>query len=587
MQAGFRIIKRVLDILQQEERRKLFFLCLMVVGMSLVEFFGVVSILPFISVAMEPGMIHSNVYLSTAYRFLGFSSETTFLVFLGSGSLMILVLGNAFRAFSSFLLLRFSYLQSHFLGERILRTYLYKRYELLMSQNSSDLSKTILAEVSQVVNGIMIPGLRAFGRAVTALALIVLLTWINPVVAFVIAIALSAFYLIIYRLLKGRIQELGKNRIKYNKKRFRVLSEISGGIKELKLMNKEEAYLREFKNPSENVALIQAYSTTIGDLPRYLLEVIVFGGMLSLIIYLIYTQGQSSGISVAALYAFAGYKLMPALQEIFLSATKIRLTLPVLSLVENSLSGEVDRLDQPNNLPVLFNDSVTLRDVSFSYIGATSKTLSSVSIRIKANSTVGIIGPTGSGKTTLVDLVLGLLTPTAGKILIDGIELNEGNIRCWQSYIGYVPQYIYLVDDTIERNIAFGVPVELIDRGQVIRASRLAQLEDFIMNKAPEGYNTVVGERGVRLSGGQRQRIGVARALYHNPRLIVFDEATSALDHETERALMDSIDVLYGKKTILMIAHRFSTLGKADQIIRVSNGSVVDITGEFKVQTLS
>jgi ABC-type multidrug transport system fused ATPase/permease subunit len=273
---------------------------------------------------------------------------------------------------------------------------------------------------------------------------------------------------------------------------------------------------------------------------------------------------------------------MPALQEIFSAVTKIRFTMPVLGLVEKSLNSAPEfasKVGKKQGVLKLKNN-LCLKNISFRYFGSSFDALKNITLVVKANTTVGIVGPTGSGKTTLVDLVLGLLRPSEGKIYIDGEELNQDNLSTWQADIGYVPQSIYLSDDTIERNIAFGVPEHEIDFEQIKKVARLAQIDEFIESQLPKAYKTFVGERGVRLSGGQRQRIGVARALYHGPDLLVFDEATSALDDETEKALIDSIERLSGQKTILMIAHRLSTLERADQTIRIEKGMIVTKTSQ-------
>lgn len=579
MKAGFQVLKRALTLLSERERKKLGLLAIAVVGMSFMELFGIVSILPFMSVATNPETIHENQYLYWAYQTFEFSSENRFLVALGMLALVALVVGNLFRAFSSFLLLRFAQMQVHHLGERVLRSYLYRPYEYFLTQNSSDLTKTVLGEVGQLINGLYVPSLRAFGRACTAVVIIGMLVFLNPEVALVMALVMGAFYFLIYKGLKKTIHNLGESRVAANQKRFRIVNEASGGIKELKLMNKEEVYLKDFSKPSKSFARTQAKNAVIGDLPKYLLEIVAFGGMLSIVIYLIATQGQGKAISMAALYAFAGYKLLPALQQIFIAVTKIRFTLPVLGLVESSLNSRPDMASKDSATDVQsvlkLNNELLLKDVSFRYFGASFDALKNINLAIQTNTTVGIIGPTGSGKTTLVDLVLGLLRSTNGKITIDGQELNSSNLSSWQADIGYVPQSIYLSDDTIEKNIAFGVPTDEVDHEQIKKAACLAQISEFIETQLPQGYQTFVGERGVRLSGGQRQRIGVARALYHEPDLLVFDEATSALDDETERSLMESIEQLSGKKTILMIAHRLSTLKKADRVIRIEKGEIV------------
>ncbi|MFA5583875.1 MAG: ABC transporter ATP-binding protein, partial [Bacteriovoracaceae bacterium] len=501
------------------------------------------------------------------------------LFFLGLVALVALFMSNLIRAYSNYLLIKFAQMQTHYLGYRILKNYLFKPYEFFLTQNSSDLTKLALSEVNQLVGNVFLPLLRSFGRFFSALFILLLIVSINPKVAIAMTLILGGAYSLVFLFFKRKIADLGKVRTIANSLQFKVISEASGGIKEVKLMSKEETYLASFRKPSLEFAHGQTHNAIVGELPKYLLEVIAFGGILSVVLYLIATEGESKAISLASLYALAGYKLMPSLQEIYNSLTKVKFNRPILTAVSKSLDGE----EASNSLTfekreLFFTNEIKLENISFSYSGSAKKAISNVSFSVPILSTVGIVGSTGSGKTTLVDIILGLLTPNEGHILVDGETIDQSNLSSWQSLIGYVPQVIYLSDDTIEANIAFGVPKDQIDHEMVKTAAKLAQIDSFIENNLPEKYLTQVGERGIRLSGGQRQRIGVARALYRNPSLIVFDEATSALDNETEKALMESIESLSGSKTIVMIAHRLSTLEKADRIIHIENGVLKNIT---------
>ena len=570
------VVKRCLALFAHDERKNLYFLTAIVAAMSLVELIGVVSILPFMSVVTNPESIISNKFLFNTYQYFNFQTETGFLLFLGGFALAALVIGNSVRALSSYMLVKFSQMQNHHLGTRILNNYLSQPYEYYLKTNSSDLIKIVLDEVSQFINSIVQPMLKGFARCCTAIFLIAMLVFVNPKVAIIMGLVLGTCYLVLYQLLKKRISSLGKQRVQFNRQRYRIISEVSGGIKEVKLMNHEETYLSEFDNPSEGYAITQSYNSLIGELPKYALEVVAFGGILSTVMYLIATQGQAQAISLTALYAFAGYKLMPALQEIFSSVNKVKFSLPVLKLVEESLHAneQIIKSTFTEDAKLAFTKGLELKNVYFQYANTDSQTLKNINLEIKANSTVGIKGPTGSGKTTLIDIILGLLIPSQGKILIDGVEISSENLRAWQQQIGYVPQSIYLLDNTIAANIAFGIPEKERNLEKIKMAANLAQISTFIETELPKSYQTQVGERGVRLSGGQRQRIGIARALYHDPSLLVFDEATSALDHETEKAVMESIEKLAGKKTILMIAHRLSTLAGVDQVVELNNGEL-------------
>ena len=299
-----------------------------------------------------------------------------------------------------------------------------------------------------------------------------------------------------------------------------------------------------------------------------------------MIAFTLIMMGSSNNLSdiipYLTLYAFAGYKLLPSIQHIYYAFARLAYTQAALNDLINDIESESLSKAIITKDHMKFKESVELRNISFRYASSELNALNNISLTINVNKTYGIVGPTGSGKTTLVDIILGLLVQTSGSILVDDAELNSANISSWQKNIGYVPQDIYLTDDTILSNIGFGQPSDTIDFRRVKEAANLAKLDDFIMNELPKGYDTVVGERGVRLSGGQRQRIGIARALYQDPQIIIFDEATSALDNLTEDALMQSIEGLQSQKTLIIIAHRLSTVRNCSNIFFMKNGALFD-----------
>jgi ATP-binding cassette, subfamily B, bacterial PglK len=315
-----------------------------------------------------------------------------------------------------------------------------------------------------------------------------------------------------------------------------------------------------------------AFGETLSNSPRYVLDTIAFGTILTIMIVL-YTQDASQVIPVVGVYAFAGYRLMPALQQIYRHVTKARFHTSVLATVKQDLeNSSVTFPDEVQRLK--FEDRLELTNIAFKYPTAKEDLLKNLSLTVKRNSSVAFVGSTGSGKTTIVDILLGLLPPDQGQILVDGIPLTKDNLRNWQANLGYVPQTIFLSDGTIAQNIAFGVGQDSLDMNAVIQAAKIANLHEFV-ETLPDGYNTLVGERGVRLSGGQRQRIGIARALYHDPSVLILDEATSALDNVTEEAVFQAIKNVMGKKTVVMIAHRISTVRECDTIFVLEKGQIV------------
>lgn len=570
--------RRVVSLLSPEDQKKLRLITAGLVAMSFLELLGVVSILPFMSVAMQPEIITKNKWANMLYEFLGFNSNETFLYFLALTSIGMIVLSNVVKATSTFVITKFSNDQILKIGDRAITNYLSRDYDFYLSFNSSELTKVVMSEVSQFVNLILIPSLRILARLMVISTIMLLLLYVNALAVLAMSVVLGGVYLTLYQLTKKKLLDYGDDRVKANKQRYQVLSELSGGIKEIKIMHKERFYREEFYAPSKLLTEAQTYSTLLGEIPRYFLEVIAFGGILTVSIILIGVHGPQKAMALISLYAFAGYKLMPSVQEIFSLITKVRYAMPVLDYVEKTLSLDKRSLDSEEDVEKIpFHNEISIKDLCYKYSGNERLVLDNINLSIKAKTTVGIVGPTGSGKTTFVDLILGLLKPTHGKVLVDGNEITARDVRQWQKNIGYVPQAIYLADVSIKKNIAYGIPEHQIDMSKVRLAAQMAQIDTFITGSLPASYETVVGERGVRLSGGQRQRLGIARALYGQPELIVFDEATSALDSETESALMESINNLSGKKTIIMIAHRLETLSGADRIIKISNGKVEEI----------
>jgi ATP-binding cassette subfamily C protein len=582
------VLKTFFELLTVRERRYLYLLFFAVLVMAGLEVVSVASIMPFLSVAADPASVHENVYLSWAFQTLGFDETNNFLIALGLASLGALVVSNTFIVLTTWALYRYAWGRNDNLSRRLLRSYLHRPYEYFLTHNSSELGKNILEEVKEVTNGMIIPGLKGASKGIVAVFIIGFLIFIDPVVASMVAIVLGVSYTVVYFAVKDRLDKYGKNRVKNNTKRYKIVSESFGGIKEVKLRGKEDIFISQYSDPSKWYSRYQARYRVIKKAPRYILEAVAFGGIILIAVYLIVVQNDlQKVIPILGLYAFAGYRLMPALQQAFKGIASAHFNLAALEMLRRGLEsgtssesgttmgerkvGEKGFSDDTLQL----NNRLVLKDVCFSYPDAEEAAIKDLSLEIPAHTTVGFVGKTGSGKTTAVDLILGLLRPQEGLISVDGIPLQEGTIGQWQRDIGYVPQQIYLSDDTIARNIAFGVPQERIDLDAVKDAARRAHIANFVVDELPDQWNTVVGERGVKLSGGQRQRIGIARALYHNPSVLVFDEATSALDQATEAKVMEAIYELEGDHTMLMIAHRLSTVKRADNIVMLENGAKV------------
>ncbi len=421
--------------------------------------------------------------------------------------------------------------------------------------------------------------MRILAQSVVVLFLVGLLIVVNPMVAFSAAALLGGAYVVIFFLVRRLLLRLGKLRLAASQKRFQIAQEVMGGIKEVKILGLEKTYLSRFQAPSQQVATYMARIQIVGEMPRHLLEAIAFGGMIVLIVILMLQNGGGlAGIlPTLGVFAFAGLRMFPAVQQIYYSLTQLRSSAPALDRIHQDIQESTAALppSREGSDVLLLQKTLQLDAVEYAYPKTTHPVLRGLSLTIPARTTVGIVGGTGAGKTTAVDIMLGLLVPQAGELQVDGVPIGPDNLRAWQNSIGYVPQQIFLVDDSVAANIALGIPPEELDMAAVERAARMANLHDFVVNELPDGYETFVGERGVRLSGGQRQRIGIARALYHDPDVLILDEATSALDNLTERAVMEAVHNLGHEKTIIMIAHRLSTVRACDTIFLMEKGRLV------------
>ncbi len=572
-------LKKLLALLTPPERKRAGVLMGMILIMAFLDMLGVVSILPFMAVLANPELVQTNTVLNTAFQAagaLGIDTPKQFLFALGIVVFVLLVISLAFKALTSYAQNRFALMRECSISKRLVEGYLHQPYSWFLNRHSADLGKTILSEVGAVVGGCLTPLMTLIAQSTVALTLLISLLIVDPLLALSVGVVLGLVYAGIFAVMSGWLKRLGQASIDANKERFTAVSEAFGAAKEVKVGGLEQAYIQRFAKPAEIYAKGQATVQVIAQLPRFALEAIAFGGILLVMLYLI-TKSSSfaSALPIIALYAFAGYRLMPALQQIYGAFTQLRFAGPALDALHQDLINLQAADTQHDHIsPLPLNQVISLNQVSYRYPNAAQPALKGIDLTIPAHSTVGFVGVTGSGKTTTVDVILGLLEPQQGHLRIDGQVITAANRRQWQRAIGYVPQQIYLADDSVAANIAFGVNGNDIDHQAVERAAKIANLHEFVINDLPQGYATTVGERGVRLSGGQRQRIGIARALYHNPQVLILDEATSALDNLTEQAVMEAVKNLGHDITIILIAHRLFTVRKCDQIYLLERGEV-------------
>lgn len=578
--------RKVLDFFEPADRWRLVGVVSAMTLAGLLQTAGVASIMPFLSLLANPDIVVENRWMAWAYDGLGFESAGTFLVFVGIAVLVLLVTTNAFSAFSDWITLRLVWSTHHRISERLLSKYLNQPYAFFLGRNTAKLSRSLLAEVQEIIKGVMIPCMEVLARGVTTAFIVLLLLLVDPLLAILAAAAIGGGYAAVYRLVRQKQRRLGIERHSANGRRFQTVAEAFGGIKDVKVLGRESHFLSRFADPSLRYSQARASNQVVSELPRYALESLAFGAIILIVIYLLETRGTLGDVlPVLGLYAMAGHRLMPALQRIFAGLTKIRFNVPALDRLHEEMglaaSGKAEgRLperrpiavsEQPAPPSVSLTREIRFVEVGFRYPDAPAPALQDIDLTISANQSVAFVGPTGSGKTTLVDLLLGLFEPTTGEIRVDDTVLSEVTLPAWRGLVGYVPQSIFLGDDTIAANIAFGVPEDQIDFAAVVRAGRAAHLDDFV-RELPLGYETIIGERGIRLSGGERQRIGIARALYQDPAVLVMDEATSALDGVTEEAVMKAISALSQRKTIILIAHRLTTVRDCDTIFMLDCG---------------
>ncbi|HLV26137.1 MAG TPA: ABC transporter ATP-binding protein [Gemmatimonadales bacterium] len=579
------IVRQALDLCDPQAKREIASILVVMVLMALTSTVGIAAIMPFLSLVANPDVVQQNAILRRVYSTAGFSSTNQFLFAIGVLTLVLLMVSNGLRALTDWKILSFVRGLQYRISRRLLAQYLSEPYMFFVSTNTSKLSQKLLSEVNSVMAGLLVPGLRGIAQLVVALFILSLLIAVDPWLALFVTLGLGSAYGAIFMAIRRRQLRLGREWIEANAQRYRVVGEAFGGIKDVKALGRERHFLNRFEQPSLDFARAVAANEAMTELPRYALEAIAFGGILVIVLYLLGSGGAVSGVlPLLGLYAFAAYRLMPSLQQLFKSASQVRFHSTALGELHHDLAAigrtpVADALEEGIDAgahipPLKFENEVLLRDVHFSYPGSDRPALRGVNIVLPRNQTIGLVGPTGSGKTTLVDLLLGLYMPDAGQLEVDGVALGAELLPSWRRMVGYVPQSIFLSDDTIGRNIAFGIPDAELDREAVERAARTAQLHDFILT-LPQGYDTITGERGVRLSGGQRQRIGIARALYHDPDILIMDEATSALDTITEDAVMDAIRRLAGQKTMVLIAHRITTVTDCDNIYLLDGGEVV------------
>lgn len=564
-------LRKVWSLFTRTEQRRAWVMLLLALLMTLAETLGVVSIMPFLSVLARPDIIQENPWLHTLYSRLGFAEPRSFITALGLTSIALVIAASAFKTVTQHLLNRFVHLLRHSSSSRLMARYLGQPYEFFLTRNSAELSKTILAEVDMLMGNLIQPMSQLIVQGIMVLAMLALVFAYNPWTALAIVLVVGTLYGIIYGLVRKRLRRMGAEMQAVNKERYQACNEALHGIRDIKVSHAEAAYQQRYSQASRTQARHMAATDTLSQTPLYLVEATGYTGLIIIALVLLTQSGDVAQVLPAlGLYGFAAYRMLPAAQIMYRGFARLKFASATLDNLHRDMSLPLADAAPAGQPPVAPRHEIRLQGIRYAYPSAPGKpVLDGFDLCIPVNTSVGIKGPSGAGKSTVMDILLGLLPPQAGSLSVDGTPITSQTLPGWQAAIGYVPQHIYIADTSVAANIAFGVPAHAIDMQAVERAARAAQIHDFVVNELPKGYDTPVGDRGIRLSGGQRQRIGIARALYRDPPVLFMDEATSALDNETEAAVNESIRSLSGQKTIVVIAHRQASLQTCQTVIDI------------------
>ncbi|HET6586961.1 MAG TPA: ABC transporter ATP-binding protein [Oleiagrimonas sp.] len=565
-------LKKIWAIFTPSERRKAVVMLVLIVLMAVAETGGVLSIMPFLSVLGRPAVIHENAILQSVYTWFGFRTNRDFMIALGLASIATVIGASVFKTITLHLINRFIHLLRHSISAQLLSRYLHQPYEFFLARNTSQLSRNVLSEVDQLLFNLIQPLSQLLAQGTVVLAMVALVFWYNALTAVIIVATVGLLYVAIYGLVRKRLARIGRERQIANGQRFQSCNEALNGIKDVKVTHSATSYQGKFDHASRELSRHMAAGETLAQTPLYLVEAVGYTGLILIAMLLMLRRHDIAHVLPAlGLYGFAAYRMLPAAQIMYRGFAKLKFSSAALDAVHHDLMLTKDT-PRPAAEPLTPHHEIRLQDVSYAYPSTPGKpVLEHFNLVIPVGSSVGIVGRTGAGKSTLMDLLLGLLAPQAGSLSVDGTTVDADNVASWQRAIGYVPQHIYLADSSVAENIAFGVPREDVDMAAVERAARAAQIHDFVVDELENGYDTPIGDRGIRLSGGQRQRVGIARALYRDPPVLFMDEATSALDAQTEKALNDAIGQLSGKKTIVIIAHKEASLEKCDTVVSMES----------------
>ena len=577
------VYRDIWRLLTRAQRRRLLALSALMIASGLFELMGVALILPFLAIVADPSAIDASPLLSGVRDALGFETAFAMLALAGAATFAVVLLGAGVRASSSWLVNRFVRGMIVTLSHRRFEGYLARPYEWIMQRHTAELSKSVLQEIGEVVNGTVAPAVRLIANGTLLAFLATFLLAVEPIGALLVGGITGVGFVAIYAVAGRRLGHLGRDRLLANRQRHQIVGEALGGLKEMKTIGLERHYLDRYLDPSRRLARAQATVAIVGELPRYALEALAFGGMILFTLWILWTRegAVADVLPVLGAFAIAAVKIMPTAQTLFRDVSLMGYGRPALARLAEDLGEPPEPTVEGPGLPVPEGPAeIALRGVAYRYPGAERDALGGLDLTIPPGAKVGIAGATGAGKTTLVDILLRLVPPREGEVTVGGVPLRALDAEGWRRHAAYVPQAIHLVDASVLANICLGDPAGA-DRDAALRAAEDAGLTP-VLEGLPDGIDAVIGDRGTRLSGGQRQRVGIARALYRRPALLILDEATSALDAATEAAVLSRVGAPGRGRTLVMITHRLSTLALCDEVHFLEGGRIAasgDIEG--------
>jgi len=582
------LLKKLNKIFDRKEKRSFLLLSILMIVSALLETLGIGLILPFFNLVNNPGIIFTQKYLLFIYNILHLNNTASFIIIAAFSLIMVYVVKNLYLFTYQFIQARLVYHHQIKLSSRLLACYLKKNYSFHLQKNSAELLRNVNLETDIMFGKVILPLLNSLAEVLVIISVVVFLFIISPYITLISFTLITAVVFLFFSFFRKKVKKAGM-RLQHNRlQMIKWVNQGFGAIKQVKVSGTEEFFITEYTKESKSYAKSLRFNQLLGQAPRLLVEtVIVCGILLVIILFLFQGKNIQSIMPIMAIFTVAAFRMIASMNRVSGIFTTLRFHTPSIDVIYNgffmeddSVQGEVfaqmsveKSAARANGKPL--QHSIQLQGISFKYPMTEKFVVKDVSLSIPIGKSVAFIGESGAGKTTLLDIILGLLKPTTGQVLVDGRDIQE-NMPFWQGKVGYIPQNIYLLDDSIKRNIAFGIKENLIDEERVWRALELAQLKDFVL-QLPDGLTTSVGESGVRLSGGQRQRIGIARALYGNPEVLVLDEATSSLDTKTEKEIVKSIDRLRGNKTLIIITHRLSTIENCDTVYEFDHGRFISI----------